>query len=64
MVSIYDADVSIPDLSITEIQEMSTKTPATDRVTGLFKTFGGPGVNQGIFMLFSEFLYSLSIFSC
>ena len=63
MVSIYDADVSIPDLSITEIQKMSTKTPAADRVSGLFKTFGGPGVNQGI-MLFSEFLCNLSILSC
>ena len=39
MVSVHDADVSISQLSLSEIHAMSITIPSTDKITGLFTCF-------------------------
>ena len=59
MVSIHDADISISELSLSEIHAMSTEIPNTEKVTGLFTCFADPDVPTGnlhvIFIIFREF---------
>ena len=39
MVSIYDTDVSVSDLSVAEIRALSDKKPTAESISGLFSSF-------------------------
>ena len=47
MVSVYDSDISVSDLSASDIHAMSTKTPLPDRVSDLFAGFADPKTLTG-----------------
>ena len=47
MVSVYDSDISVSDLSASDIHAMSTKAPLPDRVSDLFTGFADPETLTG-----------------
>ena len=47
MVSVYDSDISVSDLSSSDIHAMSIKTPVPDRVSDLFTGFADPETLTG-----------------
>ena len=59
MVSVHDADLSISDLSLTDLQLMSSKNPDADKISSLFTSFADPDLTTGIVSLFYFRLFIL-----
>ena len=49
--AVHDADISINDLSITDLEAMSSNVPSSEKVAGLFSSFDPTADSPGSFLV-------------
>ena len=59
VVSIYDTDVSVSDLSMTDLKALSDKKPTTESISGLFSSFVSDQASGELYYFLFSFEYAL-----
>ena len=53
--TVHDADISVNDLSITDLEAMSSTAPSSEKVAGLFSSFEPTADSPGNFLVLLTF---------